>query len=450
MKRNFVTYGLYPAPPTATARVARDWLGMLFLCLIFVTPLWPEFAELKMAGIPNMAPPRLIRAALIFATLFLFFRDRERAETFVRRLRENWIVITLFVLLFALRFASAFLGHNPALQVFAFIKSDFWTYLTIFFITLFVVRDERDIKRLVEVVVLAAAIVGLAALVEYYLKRNLFARFFTVTSDYLMVVLGDKTRDNIYRAQGTMEHPLLMGQFFAMVLPWCWYCFRYSERMVFRLIACGSGLLGVAAIYFSGSRSSFAVAIPLVALMFIWELWRWTKRSSNRPAQYLMLLQFPLLLTAFAGVLLYIKTLAAGTTQITRGSASVRMDMLNAGVPKVGDAVFMGHGLGEATNVVTFVGKGGIRTLDNYYLLVALESGMIVVLLTAFLWLYFLFAALAQSGKEDMRKARLSMLLGLAVLGYIIIMSIHSLQSLTWLLFVIFACILILREKKPA
>ncbi|MES2349829.1 MAG: O-antigen ligase family protein [Pseudomonadota bacterium] len=418
--------------------------------LLFVLPLWPDFAELKPGGIPNIAPPRLVRAALIFLAVIYLFQDRERAALFGKRLRENWIPVTLLLAFFSLRFASGFVARFPVLQIFVFVRNDLWSYLSIFFITLFVLRDERDVKRVMQIIVVAGMIVGMAALLEYFLKRNLFQRFISVTSDYMMAVLSDKTRDNTYRAQGTLEHPLLLGQFFAMILPWCWYTMLYSERRLFRLIACVSGVLGVTAIYVCGSRSSFAIAIPLVALMFIWELWRWTLRSHNRPAQYLILLQFPLLLGAFAGVLFYLKKIAAGTTQVTQGSASIRLEMLNSGMSKLSDALFLGHGLGEATSVVSFVGKGGVKTLDNYYLVIALESGMIALMLNALLWLYFLFSAFSQSRDKDTGRARISMLLGLSVLGYIIVMSIHSLQGLTWLLFVIFGCLLVLKDKRAA
>jgi hypothetical protein len=448
--QNRIAYGLYPALPTAKATVKRDWLALLFFTLLFILPLWPDFAEVKPGGIPNIAPPRLVRAALIFLAVLYLFQDRERSTVFFRRLRENWIPITLLLAFFALRFASAFVSRFPALQIFAFVKNDFWSYLNIFFITLFVVRDERDVKRVVNVIVFSGMIVGAAAVVEYFLKRNLFQGLISVTSDYMMSVLSDKTRDNVYRAQATLEHPLMLGQFFAMILPWCWYSMLYSNGRILKVVALLSGLLGVAAIYACGSRSSFAIAIPLVAIMFIWELWRWTLRSHNRPAQYLMLLQFPLLLGAFAGVLYYIKKVAAGTTHVTQGSASIRLEMLNSGISKLGDAMFLGHGLGDATSVVTFVGTGGVKTLDNYYLVVALESGMIALLLNAVLWLYFLFSSFSLSRQKETANARLAMLLGLSVLGYIIIMTIHSLQGLTWLLFVIFGCLLVLKDKRGA
>lgn len=450
--QNRIAYGLYPAPVTAQSQpqVRRDWLALAFFTLLFIMPLWPDFAELKPGGIPNVAPTRLVRAGLIFLALIYLFADRERTAAFGRRLRENWVPVAMLLVFFGWRFASAFESRFAGVQIFAFIKNDFWTYLTIFFITLYVLRDERDVKRVLQVIVFSGLIVGVAALLEFYLKRNLFQRFLTVTNDYLLVALSDKTRDNIYRAQGTLEHPLLLGQFFAMILPWCWYCMLYAERRWFNVVAFVSGLVGVAAIYVCGSRSSFAIAIPLVAIMFLWELWRWTLRSHNRPAQYLMLLQFPLLLGAFVAVLSYIKQIAAGTTRVTQGSASIRLQMLDAGIAKLGDAPFLGHGLGEATNVVTFVGSGGIKTLDNYYLVIALETGLFALLLNAVLWLYFLFSAFTSSRQRETGRARLAMLLGLSVLGYIIVMSIHSLQGLTWLLFVIFGCLLVLKDRRQA
>jgi O-antigen ligase len=147
-------------------------------------------------------------------------------------------------------------------------------------------------------------------------------------------------------------------------------------------------------------------------------------------------------------VLYYLKNIAAGTTQETRGSASVRMDMLYAGLHKIDSAMLMGHGVGEATNVVTFVGTAGVRTLDNYYLVMALESGLIGLGLNLLLWLYFFGRSLGFLADRNIDRSRIGVLLSLALLTHIAIMTIHALQSLTWLLMVLFALILILGERR--
>lgn len=450
MRRARLNYAGLPAASTRpkAVRRGRDWLPVLYFGLLFILPLWPDFAELKFGGLPNLAPTRLLRAALIAFVLCALFVDRERTALLAQRLRRNWVPLLMLGLLYAVRLASGFIGHFPAVQVFAFVKNDLWSYLSMVLLTLFVVRDHRDITRVIEVTVAAAVIVGMAALIEFKLKHNLFERFIVVTSDYLMNVLADKSRDNFYRVQSTFEHPLLLGQFYVMILPWCWYCFRYSTRRLMRIAGVLAGMLGVLAIYLSGSRAAFGLAVPLVALMFIWEVWRWMRRISNRPAQYLVLLQIPMLLVGFVATLLVLKEITAGNTQTTRGSASIRLAMLNAGLPEVAKAPLIGHGLGEATTVVKFANKSGILTLDNYYLVLALDSGLIALALTVALWVYFLLAALNRSRHPQTALARLGLMLALPILGYIIIMGVHSLQSLTWLLLVLFACVLVLREPQ--
>jgi len=410
--------------------------------------LWPDYAELKLGGTPNIAPVRLIRGLAIAAGLFFLFRDPERSAMFYRRLRENWFALVLLAAFYVFRLATIFVGNQEAVQLLFFIKYDAWSYLSVFFLTLLVVRDERDVRKLVQLIVVVAMVIGVLAVVEFRMQRNLFQNFISVTSDYVLAVLRDKTRDNTYRGESTFEHPIILGQFFAMFLPCCWYVLRYGNGKWLRLAAAMAGLLGVVSIYTSGSRSALALAIPMLVMMGMWEIWLWLKRSNNRPAQYLVMLQFPLLLGVFGMVLFYLRTIAAGTTQVTRGSASVRLDMLNAGLHKIDSAMLMGHGIGEATNVVTFVGTGGTRTLDNYYLVIALESGVIGLLLNLALWMYFMWRSLSFVTDRNVDRSRLGVLISLALLCYIAIMTIHALQSLTWLLMVMFALILILNERK--
>jgi hypothetical protein len=445
-----IAYGLYPQalPADSNATTRRDWLWQIYLVLIVVLLLWPDYAELKPGGLPNVSPVRLMRGLGIAAGLFFLFRDPARSEMFYRRVRENWGALIVLFAFYGFRVATIFVGHMEAQQLLFFVKYDFWSYLSMFFLTLLVVRDERDVRKVVQVLVVAAAVIGLLAVLEFRLKRNLFQGIITVSNDFLMGVLRDKTRDNVYRAESTFEHPIVLGQFFAMFLPCCWYVLRHGDTKWLRIIGGAAFVLGFVAIFTSGSRSALALAVPILVLMGMWEIWLWLKRSNNRPAQYLVMLQFPLLLGIFGMVLYYLKNIAAGTTQETRGSASVRMDMLYAGLHKIDSAMLMGHGVGEATNVVTFVGTAGVRTLDNYYLVMALESGLIGLGLNLLLWAFFYGRSLGFITDRNVDRSRIGVLLSLALLTHIAIMTIHALQSLTWLLMVLFALILILRERR--
>lgn len=445
-----IAYGLYPQalPADHAASKSRDWLWLIYLALIVVLLLWPDYAELKIGGTPNMAPVRLIRGLGIAAGLFFLFRDPERSDMFYRRLRENWGALIVLLAFYGFRLSTIFVGHQEALQLLSYIKYEFWSYLSMFFLTLLVVRDERDVRKLVQLVVVVSALIGLLAVVEFRLKRNIFQGIISVSNEYVLAVLRDKTRDNAYRAESTFEHPIVLGQFFAMILPCCWYVLRHGDHKWLRATGGFAFLMGFVAIFASGSRSALALAVPILILMGMWEIWLWLKRSNNRPAQYLVLLQFPLLLGVFGMVLYYLKNIATGTTQETRGSASVRIDMLYAGLHKVDAAMLMGHGVGEATNVVTFVGTNGVRTLDNYYLVIALESGLIGLGLNLLMWGYFFWRSLGFMGDRNVDRSRIGLLLSLAFLTHIIIMTIHALQSLTWLLMIMFALFLILSERR--
>ena len=47
-----IAYGLYPQalPADHAAIKARDWLWLIYLALITVLLLWPDYAELKIGG----------------------------------------------------------------------------------------------------------------------------------------------------------------------------------------------------------------------------------------------------------------------------------------------------------------------------------------------------------------------------------------------------------------
>lgn len=445
---NRIAYGLYPAASTEPAVRGKDRLGQLFFALIFVTLLWPDYAELKFAGVPNLAFPRLFRAATILYAIFVLFRDRERYAMFTRRLSENWVSIGILMAFFTFRLGTNFISTAPVLQFVIFVKYDVWSYLSMFFLALLILRDRHDVKKFMMLVVGTGAIAGALAVLEFRLKHNLFQGIVTVTSDFVLAALRDKTRDNFYRAESTFEHPIILGEFYALILPWCYYFFRYAPIRWQRMLAASTGFLGMLAIYVSGSRSAFAVAIPVFILMLGWEIWLWTKSSVNRPAQYLVLLQFPMAAGALGVIVLFLKSIASGTTQETRSSASVRLEMLSAGINKIAESIFVGYGQGEASNQVVFIGTGGVRTLDNLYLAIGLESGLLGLALMVICWLTFLGIAISLMNDKNADRSRLGVLLTLSMASYIIIAAIHSLQSLTWVFYMLCACALILREQK--
>lgn len=442
------SHGYYQArllPAAAETSLANKYFG-LFLLFVFVMPLWPNYAELKFGGLPNLAPDRLIRTALVFGFIWIFFSNSAAVHTLKQRLEKNWILISVLLAFYGIRIVSAFVAHDPLFQLFAFFRNELLVSLPIFFIALLAIEDEKSVKKVFVALTAAGVIASILALVDFYREKNIFMGLIPITSDYLMAVFLDKTRDFTYRAQGTFEHPIMLGQYFALTLPITWTLFKESKGFVRPCFYAIAGVLALGSVYISGSRIALGVAVLTMMLFAFWEIILWIRTSRNRVLQYLVLSQLPLPIVAAVSGLYMFKSTATGSTQETLSSTNARLDMLVGGFPKIFDSPIIGHGLGEHLSVFSLLGRAGIRTLDNFYLLVGLESGVFVPIL---LMLFFLLSSppvFRYFFREEGVAARRVIACALLLFGYAMQMAIHSLHGQMWLALVISVAVIVLRE----
>jgi hypothetical protein len=419
----------------------------LFLLFVFVMPLWPNYAVLNFGGLPNLAPDRLLRASLFFGLIFISFSKSQAVKILKARISENWVMTVMLFAYYGIRIVSAFFSSDAIIQLNIFFRTDFLVSLPVYFFALLAIKDKNSVRKVFIALTLSSAISSLLALFEFSQQKNIFASLIPVTSDYTLGLFIDKTRDSVYRAQGTFEHPILLGQFFMLMLPVIWGLFKASHKLTHSIFYASCGALALAAIYVSGSRAAQGLSLLIIIAIGFWEIYAWTKSSRNRVLQYLVISQMPIpIFSALAAIYAY-KESALGSTRETMSSTNARFDMLTGGFPKIFEAPIGGHGLGETMSVFSFAGRAGMRTLDNYYLLIALESGFLApVLLMIVLFLaappFKQLFALATP-----HVARQLVACFLAMVTYFFQMSIHSLSQQMWLILVLAGCSVVLIEK---
>jgi hypothetical protein len=416
------------------------------LALVFILPLWPNYAELKFGGIPNLAPDRLLRVALFFGFIGIFFTNSAPVKVMKQRLAKHWIVIGMLCSFYGIRILSALVTPNTIFQLYAFFRNEFLVTFPVLFYGLLAIRDRKSIKKLLVTLVISGFLASIVAVIDFYKQKNLFMGLVPVNSDYLMGVFLDKTRDDSYRAQGTFEHPIMLGQFFILLLPIIWTLFRQSKKLLHKVFYLIAGALSLASIYVSGSRAALGLGLVVMTLFIFWEIYVWTNTSKNRVLQYLVISQTPIPIFGALYALYIYKGAAIGKTQETISSTNARIDMLTGGVPKVFNEPLIGHGLGEGLSAFSLVGRAGIRTLDNYYLLISLESGIIAA--TSLLIFFIIGAPKIRDAlnTSDIKNSRLQTAIFLAIFAYSIQMAIHSLSQQLWLIIILMSCAWITKE----
>jgi hypothetical protein len=421
----------------------------LFLALVFILPLWPNYAELKFGGIPNLAPDRLLRVALFFVFVGTFFTNSAPVKVMKQRIQKHWIAVFLLTTFYGIRILSALVSPNTIFQLYAFFRNEFLVTFPILFYALLALKDEKSVKKALVTLVISGFFASIVALVDYYKQRNLFMGLVPVSSDYLMGVFLDKTRDDNYRAQGTFEHPIMLGQFFILLLPVIWTLLRQSSKFMSMIFYSAAGALALASIYVSGSRAALGLSLVVIVLFVFWEIYAWTKTSKNRVLQYLVMSQLPIPIVGAVFAIYLYKDNAIGRTQETLSSTNARIDMLVGGTPKIFESPIYGHGLGEHLQVFSLVGRAGIRTLDNFYLLIGLESGLIAV--CALIVFFTICVAKSQFALRDRAAevVRPFVAIAIAIFVYAIQMASHSLHQQMWIVLLFASLTVALDERLP-
>lgn len=367
-----------------------------------------------------------------------------------QRLEKHWILVFMLIAFYGMRILSSLTSEDTFFQLYAFFRNEFLVTFPIFFYALLAIKDERSIRKVLVTLVISGFFASIIALVDFYQKKNLFMGLVPVNSDYLMGVFLDKTRDDSYRAQGTFEHPIMLGQFFILLLPIIWTLLRQSNKVLSAVFFAITGILAFAAIYASGSRAALGLGLVVIVLFVFWEIYAWTKTSKNRVLQYLVVSQLPIPIVGAMLAIYFYKDNAIGTTQETFSSTNARIDMLVGGTPKVFESPIYGHGLGEHLQVFSLVGRAGIRTLDNFYLLIGMESGLIAVFaLLTFFTICITRPKIALKGRTT-KTVRPYAAIAIATFVYAIQMATHSLHQQMWLILLFSVLTIALDEQFSA
>jgi O-antigen ligase len=241
--------------------------------------------------------------------------------------------------------------------------------------------------------VVAAAINGVYALAETAIHRSIFERFQTLSEiDPLAAkqLLMAKMRGGSYRAQASFDHPILFAEFLAFMLPFAIASMFRGKIQWAYLVAIGLILLGLVL-----SKSRTAAVGALVGGIGAALLLLRQSVQAGRIGSWVypaILIGSPIVIGAAFIAFNEIAAIAMGKTGAEASSTLSRFGMLVSGVKLALSSPLLGYGIGLGARELNFQNGSGVITLDNYYLLLTLDSGIPALL--AFAACYFMIFTL--------------------------------------------------------
>jgi O-Antigen ligase len=368
-----VVVWMLPAMKNDPAR-ALKWM---LLASMFLYCVWPRNVFIPLPGLPVKHPQKMLYFLTLAYAMYAFVKSapvRDRLRTVWQSNRGMLGIAALFVAWSALTVAGS---EQPVFSLFVWLQELLyvWALLPLLVIVL---RSTNDLRHLILVFLAAAVVNVLYALPEVVWHRNIFESVTTLAEiDPAMArqLYAVKARGGAHRAQAAFDHPLLFAEFLAVLLPICLAALadpRLRKWALFTLpcLVVGLGL--------SASRVAAVASAVGVFVFLVFVILRNAVSANRSPwPLVLTLIAAPVILAAFPIFLGGMDALIQGRSATEQHSTLVRQQMLAEGLELIADSWVHGFGPGVGAMKLNFQSGEGVVTLDNYLLMLTLDSGLV-------------------------------------------------------------------------
>jgi hypothetical protein len=424
--------------PAMTAIPTRALALGLLITLVFYF-VWPRNVFLPIRILPIKHPQRLFHLLFLAYAAYVVLKCTPARQQLARGLSAIPWLTGLWLALAIWQFASLLAAAHPLALLGPWFVDLLVSTLT-YPLVLLCCPALPDFRRLLGALLIAALANCLMAIPEIMVQHNLFERFITldvVDADAANQLLAAKVRGGNYRAQASFDHPLLFAEFLVVNLPFAIVMLLQRGRRGLGAMSFGLLLFGL---YSSHSRIALVAGAAAVAAMVAALIVRGAQTGRRNPWPLVVtFFALPMLLAGAVVVGQQLQQAAAGRTQLEANSTSVRLQMLYGGWRLIQDQPLFGYGPAMGAITLNFRNTFGVITLDNYLLLLTLDSGipaliLFLSMLTAASWSHLKLAVTAQ----DVETHRVAWICFGALLAFIPIKavlgtSLNSLMIYVWL-----------------
>lgn len=422
------------------------WLRRLLYALVLVAAIWPSYLSYHDLPGPDVNPTRLLYWSLVALWFFWLVASSELRSLLVSRIGHFKPFVILLIAYLSWLIVASLFSEEIYYSLHYSIKLMIGPVL-LFLIALSILRDRRDVDTVFLLLVVGALIACLVGFWEAAKKGNVFYDIVpslfpqgTAAADFWAEKLaGDKSRAGAYRVMATFSHPLTFGEHLVLCLPLAVYLVGYARQRLIRLVGLVSTPALLVGIYLSHTRSTLlagGVVMASVVAFLGMRAMRQRKSFGISVAGAFSLVTLVLGLLLMTGL---VTELVVGRNAAEAGSSMARLTMLERGSTLVMTSPVVGYGPALGAYKLGFLPGMSTLTIDNYYLSVAMETGLLGLLLFLGLLAYPItkgfFASIAMSGGDG---ARISVIVA-ALLAFSVVKVALSLTENLEIVFLLIA-----------
>ena len=377
-------------------------MELFFAALIISLVMWPNYLALSLPGLPWVTMLRLTG----FPMAFLLLICLSTSESFRRELRQTLAAVPGLgpcLLLFILtQFVTVALSKEPAAALQrALVQQVNWT--SVFMVSAWICRTPGRIERYVVLFMLLAVPIVAITLIENREHHVLWVghvpSFLKVEDPTAALILTSSVRSatGLYRTKATFSTPLGLAEYLALLTPFAVHFAIGKFRPIVKL----SGAVLIPILFYcirltDARLGVVGFLVSMLLYVLFWGLLR-LKRDRRDLAAASIVYAYPAIFLAAATAVMTVHRLNVMVFGDGAQAASneARKNQLHMGIPKI-LANPIGHGPGGSGPAMGY-GAGEFVTIDNYYLTLALDYGLIGLL--TFLAIFLItISASAQAG----------------------------------------------------
>jgi O-antigen ligase len=359
--------------------------------LLATMALWPTYMLIKVGSLPTLDARRIV-AGLSIVTMFFFMISRKSDNTENSGAMRELKIGSALVCIYALwRFMSCIVSPAP-IASFITILWELIYYYSMFFVgALFFGRTSIQ-TWIMTVFMGLALLISIYAGIEWLMGKNLLLQFAPTGEEFAEFrksLALSRLRDGFFRAQATFEHPLLLAEFSVMAVCFSTAAILWSDKTrSVRFLASVTLIAAIAAALFSGSRSALISVLIGGGGILMLRLFS-PKQLILGSQSFFRKMLFVMVIIGMVGIAVpTVMLIAAGKSNSEISSTQGRIYMLEQGLESIKNNPVLGTGPGTAGEIAGLLTGSGLTTLDNYFLAVAIDSGIPALLLLLACLLY--------------------------------------------------------------
>lgn len=425
--------------------IPRKIIEVLLLITIFLFYAWPEYFVLKIGSLPGFNIQRVSFLVMLIFWLFVTISSKWHRRLFFTNISKYKKSLILFIILFTIKIIS--INNSIDLVHSSYVTlNEIIIWFCLMLISLSIWNKPKHIIRVINILAIASVIIFIFGVFELIYGKVVFEDLVGISSKYTSNALSINFRDG-HRVKSIFGNTLGLAQFLTILLPFLMFSASSKTTIYLKIFYITTILFSLFLIYKTESRASILIIIILILVWFFIKMIKYFN-SSKTIAKYIIFLIIPAFIIFLSFELFNIfSNLVIGKNTLEMTSMIVRVVQLQKGIPLVVNNYLLGYGPGNAASILN-VGDANLPTIDNYYLSLSLESGIVSLLIFIIILLLFLKKTFNYMSNTSDISSKICSACFYSLIAFSISLSVLSLKVNFPFIFIIFAFVLVLENYK--